>query len=164
MFGVFIEAPASILETNNKEKSQKKKFSKGASSSSGARDVQAESVQGSATRGRRQGGTTISSAGRGASVRQGEIPECTHCHRRHLGVYRFLTGGCFQCRSLKHSLEQCPRGSGDNRSQKGSGRGRSTTPLLTRDRGRGRSGPSQHRGRGGIVSKTIDRPMPIAPA
>ena len=58
------------LETNNKEKSQKKRFSKGASSSSRkrARDVQAELVQGSATRGRRQGGTTIYSAGRGASV------------------------------------------------------------------------------------------------
>ena len=43
------------LETSSKEKSQKKKFSKGASSSSGkrARDVQAESIQGSATRGRR---------------------------------------------------------------------------------------------------------------
>ena len=65
------------LETSSKEKSQKKKFSKGASSSSGkrARDVQAESVQGLATRGRRQGGTTVSSTGRGASVGQGEIPE-----------------------------------------------------------------------------------------
>ena len=59
------------LETSSKEKSQKKKFSKGASSSSGkrVRDVQAESVQGLATRGRRQGGTTVSSAGRGASIR-----------------------------------------------------------------------------------------------
>ena len=27
----------------------------------------------------------------------------------------------------------------------------------------GRSGPSQHRGRGGIVSETMDRPMPTAP-
>ena len=58
------------LEINSKEKSQKKKFSKGASSFSGkrARDVQAESIQGSATRDRRRGGTTVSSAGRGASV------------------------------------------------------------------------------------------------
>ena len=63
------------LETNSKEKSQKKKFSKGASYSSGkrARDVRAESVQGSVIKGRRQGGTTLSSAGRGASVGQGEI-------------------------------------------------------------------------------------------
>ena len=70
------------LETSNKEKSQKKKFSKGASSSYGkrVRDVKAELVQGLATRGRRQGGITVSSAGRGASVGQGEIPECTHFH------------------------------------------------------------------------------------
>ena len=73
------------LETSSKEKSQKKKFSKGSSSSSGkrARDVQAESVQGSATRGRRQGSTTVSSAGRGALIGQGEISECTNYHRRH---------------------------------------------------------------------------------
>ena len=94
------------LETSNKEKSQKKKFSKGASSSSGerARDVQVESVQGSATRGRRQGGTAVSSAGRGVSVGQGEIPECTHCHRQHLGVCRLLIGGCFRCGSLEHLI------------------------------------------------------------
>ena len=68
------------LETSSKEKSQKKKFSKEASSSSGkrARDVQAESIQSSATRGRRQGGTVVSSAGRGASVGHEEILECTH--------------------------------------------------------------------------------------
>ena len=34
---------------------------------------------------------------------------------------------------------------------------------MTHDRGRGRSGPSQHRGQGGIVSETVDRPMPTAP-
>ena len=60
-------------------------------------------------------------------------------------------------------IAQCPRESGDNRSQQGSGRGRSAAPLSTRDRGRGRSGPSQHRGRGGIVSEIVDRPMPTAP-
>ena len=37
-------------------------------------------------------------------------------------------------------------------------------PLSTLDRGRGRSGPSHHRGRGGIVSKTVDCPMPTTPA
>ena len=37
-------------------------------------------------------------------------------------------------------------------------------PLSTHDRGRGRSGPSQHRRRGGTVSETVDRPMPTAPA
>ena len=117
------------LETSSKEKSQKKKFSKGASSSSGkrARDVQAESIQGPATRGRRQGGTTVSSAGRGASVVQGEIPECIHFHRRHSGVCRLLTGGCFWCGSLEYLIAQCPRELEDNRSQQGSGRERSTT-------------------------------------
>ena len=101
------------LETSSKEKSQNK-FSKGASSSSGkrARDVQAELVQGLATRGRRQGGTTVSSAGRGALVRKGEIPECTCCHRRHSGVCRLLTGGCFRCGSLEHLIAQCPQSRG----------------------------------------------------
>ena len=136
------------LETSSKEKSQKKKFSKGTSSSGKrARDIQVESVRGSATRGRRQGGTTVSSAGRGASVEQGEIPECSHCHRWHSGVCRLLTRGCFRCGNLEHLISQCPRESGDNRSQQGSGRRRSAAPLSTRDRGRGRSGPSHHRGR-----------------
>ena len=75
-----------------------------------------------------------------------------------------MTGGCFRCGSLEHLKGQCPRELGDNRSQQGSGRGRSAIPLSTRDRGRGRSGPSQYRGRGGIVSETVDRPMPTAPA
>ena len=59
------------LETSSNEKSQKKKFSKGASLSSGkkARSVQVESVQGSVTRGRRHGSIAVSSAGRDASVR-----------------------------------------------------------------------------------------------
>ena len=75
-----------------------------------------------------------------------------------------MTEGCFRCGTLEHLIAQCPRESGDNRSQQGIGRGRSATPLLTRKRGRGRSGPSQHRGRGGTVSKTVDRPMPTTPA
>ena len=154
------------LETSSKQKSQNKKFSKGASSSSSKRtmDVQSESVQGSANRGRRQGGTTVSSEGRGASVGQGEISECTHYHRRHSGACRLLTRGCFRCGSLEHLIAQCPRESGDNRSQQGSDRGRSVAPLSTRDQGRGRSGPSQHRGRGGIVSETMNLPMPTAQA
>ena len=61
-------------------------------------------------------------------------------------------------------IAQCPRESGDNRSQQRSSRGRSATPLPTRDRDRGRSGPSQYRGRGGIVSETVDHPMPTVPA
>ena len=154
------------LETSSKERFQKKKFSRGASSSSGkrARESPAQSEYSSATRGRRQRSNIARSTGRGASVRQGEIHECPHCHIRHLGVCRIVTGGCFRCGSLEHLIAQCPRDSGDNRSQQGSGRGRSAAPLSTRDRGRGRSGPSQHRGRGGIVSETVDRPMPTAPA
>ena len=60
-------------------------------------------------------------------------------------------------------IAQCPRESGDNRSQQGSGKGRSSTPLSTHDRGRGR-GLSQHRGQGGTVSETVDRPMLTTPA
>ena len=154
------------LETSSKERFQKKKFSRGASSSSGkiARESPAQSEYSFVTRGRRQRSNVARSTGRGALVRQGEIPECPHFHKRHLGVCRILTGGCFRCGSLEHLKAQCPREIGDNRSQQGSGRGRSAAPLSTRDRGRGRSGPSQHRGRGGIVSKTVDRPMPTAPA
>ena len=81
-----------------------------------------------------------------------------------MGVCKILTGRCFRCGSLEHLIAQCPRESGDNISQQGSGRGRFAAPLSTRDRGRGRSGPSQHRGRGGIVSETVDRPMPTPPA
>ena len=154
------------LETSSKERFQKKKFSRGASSSSGkrAREPPVQSEYSSSTTGRRQRSNVARSTGRGASVTQGEIPECPHCHRRHLGVCRIVTRGCFRCGSLEHLIARCPRETGDNRSQQGSGRGRSATPLSTRDHGRGRSGPSQHRGQGGIVSETIDLPMPTAPA
>ena len=33
-----------------------------------------------------------------------------------------------------------------------------------RDQGRGRGSLIQHRGRGGTISETVDRPIPIAPA
>ena len=52
----------------------------------------------------------------------------------------------------------------DNRSMQGSGRGRSIAPPSTQDRDRGRGGPIQHRGCGGTMSGTMDRPMPTAPA
>ena len=61
-------------------------------------------------------------------------------------------------------MANCPRELGDNRSLQGSGRGRSVAPPSTRDRGRGRGGPIQWRGRGSTVSKTVDRPMPTTPA
>ena len=136
------------LETSSKERSQKKKFSGGASSSSGkrARESPAQSEHSSAMRGRRKRSYVAPSTGRGASVGQGEIPECPHCRRRHLGVCKLVIGGCFQCGSLENLIAQCPRELRDNRSQQGSGRGRSAAPLSTRDRGRGRSGPSHHRG------------------
>ena len=132
------------LEMSSKERSQKKKFYRGASSSSGkrARESPAQSEYSSATRGRRQGSNVAPSTGRGASVGQGEIPECPHCHRWHFRVYKLLTGGCFRCGSLEYLIAQCPQESWDNRSQKGSGRRRSATPFSTRDRGRGRRGPS----------------------
>ena len=123
------------LETSSKERSQKKKFSRGASSSSGkrARESPDQSEYSFATRGRRKRSNVSRSTGRGASIGQGEIPECCHCHKRHLGVCWLVTGGCFWCGSLEHLIEQCPRESGDNRIQQESGRGRSTTPLSTRD-------------------------------
>ena len=84
-------------EASSRERFQKRKISRGASSSSGkrARESQDELVQGLATRGRRQGSTVVPSSGRGVSTGQGEVPECPHCHRRHLGVCRLLIGGCF---------------------------------------------------------------------
>ena len=101
---------------------------------------------------------------RGASTEQGEVLKCPHFHRRHLGMCRLLTGGCFRCGSTEHLIANCPRESRDNRSLQGNGRGRSVALPSTRDQGRGRGGPIQHRGRGGTVSETVDRPMPTAPA
>ena len=123
------------LETSNKERSQKKMFSRGASSSSGkrARESLTQSEYISATRGRRQGSNAAPSSGRGASVGHGEIPKCPHCHRRHLGVCRLLTGGCFWCGSTDNLITQCPKESGDNRSLQESGRGKLVTLPLTRD-------------------------------
>ena len=91
-FYQFVQAAMKVekSEASNRERFQKRKLSRGASSSSSkrARESQAESVQGSATRGRRQGSTVVPSSGRGVSIGQGEVPECPHCHRQHLGVCR----------------------------------------------------------------------------
>ena len=107
-----------ILETSSKERSQKKKFSRGALSCQRkrARESPTQSEYSLATRGRRQGSNEATSSGRGASVRYGEIPECPHCYRRHLGVCRLLTGGCFRCGSTDHLIAQYPKESEDNRS------------------------------------------------
>ena len=59
-------------------------------------------------------------------------------------------------------IAQCSRESGDNRSLQKSGRGKSVTLPSTRDRGRGRGGPIQHRGREGTISETVNRPIPKA--
>ena len=154
------------LETSNKERSQKKKFSRGASSFSGkrARESPAQSEYNSATSGRIKGSNAAPSSSIGASVRHGEILECPHCHRRHLGVCRLLTRGCFWCGNTDHLIAQCPRESGDNRSMQESGKGKSVTLPSTRDRGRGRGGPIQHRGQGGTISEIVDRPIPTVPA
>ena len=97
-------------EASNRERFQKREISRGASSSLGkkARESQAELVQGLATRGRRQGSTMVPSSSRGVSTRQGEVLECPHCHRRHLGVCRLLTEGYFRCGSTEHLIANCP--------------------------------------------------------
>ena len=86
-----------ISEVVEKERSQEKKFSRGGSSScKRARESQADSVHGSATRGRRQGLTVTPSSGRDMASAQGESQECPHCHKWHSGICRRLTGGCFR--------------------------------------------------------------------
>ena len=74
------------FEENSRERFQKKRFSRGASSSSGkrVRESQAESVYSSTTRGRRQGPSIAPSTSKGASTGLGETPECPHYHQRHL--------------------------------------------------------------------------------
>ena len=123
------------LETSNKERSQNKKFSRGALSSSRKRawESPAQSEYSSTTRGRRQGSNVTPSSSRGASVGQGEILEYPHCHRRHLGICRLLTRGCFWCGSIDHLIAQCPKESRDNRSLQESGRGKSVTLPSMRD-------------------------------
>ena len=105
------------FEASNKERFQKKRFSREASSSSGKRirESQVESVYNSTTRGRRQGPSIAPSTGRGASTGPGETLKYPHCHRWHLGVCRLLTGGCFRCGRTEHFMENCPKESGDNR-------------------------------------------------
>ena len=100
------------------------------------------------------------SSSRGASVGQGETLECPHCHRRYLGVCRLLTGGCFRCGRIDHFMVNCFKESRDSRILQGIGRKRYVAPPLTRDRGRGRGVPIQHRGCGGTVLETMDHPMP----
>ena len=57
-------------------------------------------------------------------------------------------------------MANCSNESRDNRNPQSNSRERSVAPPSTRAKGRGRSGPSQHRRRGGTVSKT-ERPEKI---
>ena len=108
------------LESGNQERSQKKEFSRGGSSSSKrVRELQADSVHGSATRARKQAPNVAPSSSKGMASRQGESLECPHCHKWNSGVCRVLTGGCFRYGSTDHFLANCPRESGDNRSLQG---------------------------------------------
>ena len=93
-----------------------------------------------------QGPSIAPSTGRGASVGLGETLELPYFHRRHLGVYRLMTGGRFKCGSTKHFMENCPKESRDNRKPQSNSRERSMALPSTRDRGRGRGGQSQHKG------------------
>ena len=81
-FYQLVQAKVEKYEASSRERFQKRKLSRGASSSSGKRDreSQTESIHSSATRGRRQGNTVVPNTGRGASVGPGETPECPHCH------------------------------------------------------------------------------------
>ena len=142
-------------EMKSQERKKEKKFSRGGSfSGKRPRESQVYSVQGSATRGRRQGPTMTQSSGRGTSTGQEEKHVCPHCHKYHSGICRRVTGGCFRCGSTDHVIANCSRGSGSSRNPQGSGRGGSNVPPQTQSRVRGRSG-SQGRGNS---SETVNRP------
>ena len=138
-------------ELSNQERSQKKKGKR-------IRESQAKPAHGSATKRIRQNVTP--SSGRDMSTGQGKKLECPHCHRRHSGVCRVWTGGCFRCGNIDHFLANCPRESRVKITPQGSSRGRSVATPSTR----GRGGPNQYRGHGGPMSETVDHPAPIAPA
>ena len=61
-------------------------------------------------------------------------------------------------------MVNCLKESRDNRNPQSNSKGRFAAPPLTRDRGRGRGGHIQHRGQGGTVLETVDRPMPSTSA
>ena len=124
----------------SRERKKEKKFSRGGSSSGKRlRESQVDSVQGLATRGRRQGPTVTQSSGRGISTGQEEKHVCPHYHNYHSGICRRVTGGCFRCGSTDHVIANCSRGLGSSRNPQGSGRGGSNVPPRTQSRGRGRS-------------------------
>ena len=124
---------------SNRERNHKRKFARGGSSSGKRiRESQAKLVYSFAAMGRRQGPTVAPSSSRGTSTGQGEIPKCPHCHKRHLGICRWLIEGCFRCGSPNHLLANYPREYGEFRNPQGSGKGRSNAPPMTCDQGGGR--------------------------
>ena len=83
-------------EMKSQERKKEKNISRGGSSSGKRpRESQVDSVQGSATRGKRQGPTMTQSSNRGISIRQEEKHVCPHCHKNHYGLCRRVTRGCF---------------------------------------------------------------------
>ena len=103
-------------EMKSQERKKEKKFSRGDSSSGKRpRESQVDYVQGSATRGRRQGPTMAQGSSRGISTGQEERPTCLHCYINHYGLCRRVTEGCFRCGSTDHVIANCPRGSGSSR-------------------------------------------------
>ena len=71
----------------SQERKKEKKFSRGGSSlGKRPRESQDDSVQGSTTRGRRQGPTMTQGFDRGTSTGQEERSTCPHCYRNHYGL------------------------------------------------------------------------------
>ena len=99
---------------------ERKFFRDGSSFGKRTRESQVDSVQGSATRCRRQGLIMTQGSCRGISTGQDERPECPHCHKNHYGICRQVTGGCFRCGSTDHMIENCLQGAGISRNSQGS--------------------------------------------
>ena len=96
-------------EMKSQERKKEKKFSRGGSSSGKRpRESQVDSVQGSTTRGRRQGPTITQGSDRGNSTGQEKRPAFLHCYGNHYGLCIRVTRGCFRCRSTAHVITNCP--------------------------------------------------------
>ena len=116
----------------SQERKKEKKFSRGGSSSGKRpRESQVDSVQGLATKGRRQGPTMTQGSSRGTSTEQEERIACPHCHKYHLSICRRVNGCCFRCGNTDYMIAKCPRGLGSSRNPQGSGRGWSNVPPQT---------------------------------
>ena len=102
---------------------ERKFFRDGSSSDKRTRESQVDSMQGSATRGRRQGLIMTQGFCKGISTGQDERPECPHCHKNHYGICRRVTRGCFRCGSMDHMIENCLQGAGISRNSQGSSKG-----------------------------------------